>query len=67
MPDVFTYNALIRCEKVNLELFETMTQQGLVPDVITYGCVITALSNSKQPGQALEIFAAEALEEAHAL
>ena len=45
VPNVITYNALISaCEKGKqperaLELFEALQQQGVLPNVITYGAL----------------------------
>jgi len=40
-----------------LEIFATMQQQGIVPNVITNNALISACEKGKQPERALEIFA----------
>ena len=39
-----------------LKLFEAMKQQGVMPNVITYVCLISACEKGKQPDRALEVF-----------
>ena len=39
-----------------LAILEAMQRRGLVPNVITYNALISALEKGNQPGEALEIF-----------
>lgn len=61
---VTTYNSLISiCTEPEqiLDVFESMLQQGVAPNEITYNAVISAYEKGSHPERALELF--EAMQE----
>ena len=61
MHDVITYNAWISaCEKGKhpereLQVFEAVQQQGVVPNVVTYNPSISACEKGEHPGRDLQV------------
>merc|ERR1712061_606992 len=63
MPDVFTFNALIRAcdkgadQKRAFQVFDELLQRGLMPDVFTFNAMISAYEKGELPGRALDLIA----------